>query len=47
MPVDTRTLAITFGLNAAIATGCLCAFTVLRSLRTTRRFYAPKRWVSG
>jgi hypothetical protein len=47
MPVDTRTILVAVGVDAAIAVGCATLMSVLRIAKPTRAFYAPKRRAAG
>lgn len=47
MPLETRTIAIALGIDAAVAIVCLLAFSLLRCWRFTARFYAPNRQAAG
>lgn len=42
MPIDGRSIGITFGIDVAIAAGAFTAFGLLRSHPYTKRFFAPK-----
>eukprot|EP00198_Chlamydomonas_reinhardtii_P013817 XP_001703154.1 ERD4-related membrane protein [Chlamydomonas reinhardtii] len=43
MPLDLKALGVTLGVDVAIAAVALGLLTVLRAVRPTRRFYAPRR----
>lgn len=47
MPLDLKALGVTLGVDVAIAAVALGLLTVLRAVRPTRRFYAPRRWLAG
>ncbi len=47
MPLDLKALGVTVGVDVGIAAAALALLTVLRAVRPTRRFYAPRRWVVG
>ncbi|KAG2431317.1 hypothetical protein HYH02_013447 [Chlamydomonas schloesseri] len=47
MPLDLKALGVTVGVDVGIAAAALALLTVLRAVRPTRRFYAPRRYPSA
>lgn len=43
MPLDTRTVFITLGVDAAVAAIVLLVFSILRAISLTAKFYNPNR----
>lgn len=41
--VGIRSLGIALGINACVALVCFVLLSLLRALKVTRKFYAPKR----